>query len=492
LKGGENVDVNILANLVRPTVSPAENGAQNRQMAKPKTESFASKLNNVVERSGKPNAAETVQMLVDLEKVVIFKDETNVVPYEAQPEQPTQPNQPLEGSQAETQITPPIEANVIPADVVGNIAVQVQPGLLQPEGNTSNLTEKPTPALVTADTPNNKETAETKTSEPVLQNADNGARGQQLAQAVISNNPAVSNQDMGTIAVKSETLLKTPEMQTEILTQPKNGGEGQIQARPQIEIQAAVLSPVNAEVVRLNEQPVLNSNVVVLKVEAPLEQNLANQNQSNMSEQQMTFAQTAQPKTGQVQNADQSVNNNQNFTIPVEATAQNLAAKPETVVNAPKTTPDIPMPMPKDDFQIRSQIVEHARLINHSAQMSEMIIRLKPEHLGEMALRVSVNNGIVAAVFHTNNMEVRNILENSMHQLRQELANAGFKVDSVSISSGLSQFDENQERVAQWQQAQQKNASKKGEENYAEASDVALESQGIVNNSKDDGVDYRI
>jgi flagellar hook-length control protein FliK len=82
-------------------------------------------------------------------------------------------------------------------------------------------------------------------------------------------------------------------------------------------------------------------------------------------------------------------------------------------------------------------------------------------------------------------------LENSIHQLRQDLSNAGFKVDSVSISAGLSHFDENYERLTQWQQAQ-KASGKKGEESYAEAAEAVTEHQGIVNLSKDDGVDYRI
>ena len=93
--------------------------------------------------------------------------------------------------------------------------------------------------------------------------------------------------------------------------------------------------------------------------------------------------------------------------------------------------------MPQDNFDVPAQIVRQARLIR-AAENTEMVIKLNPEHLGELTLRVSVSSsGAVNASFHSDNAQVRTIIENSLVQLRQELSNAGLKVDNVNVSAGL-------------------------------------------------------
>lgn len=95
------------------------------------------------------------------------------------------------------------------------------------------------------------------------------------------------------------------------------------------------------------------------------------------------------------------------------------------------------MPQTAETYNVPQQIVEQARLLQNG-QNSEMIIKLNPEHLGELSLKVSVNgNGGVTATFHTDNHQVRAILENTMIQLKQQLNEQGIKVDSVEVQTGL-------------------------------------------------------
>lgn len=96
-------------------------------------------------------------------------------------------------------------------------------------------------------------------------------------------------------------------------------------------------------------------------------------------------------------------------------------------------------PLNIDPQNIVNQIVDQARLTN-SAQNSEMVIKLKPEHLGELTLKVAVNNGLVTATFHSNNSDVRSVLEASIVQLKQEMVNNGIKVNYVGVYAGLDQF----------------------------------------------------
>lgn len=151
------------------------------------------------------------------------------------------------------------------------------------------------------------------------------------------------------------------------------------------------------------------------------------------------------------------------------------------------------------DFDIPRQIVDQARLIRRAAD-TQMVIKLNPEHLGELTLKVSVTqNGSVNASFHSDNAQVRAVIENSLVQLRQELNNQGLKVDSVEVYAGLADGQLPQDQGQQAWQNQQGNHSGNARilsmdaEGYADEADTlsAAAIQGATTNATD-GVDYRI
>lgn len=156
------------------------------------------------------------------------------------------------------------------------------------------------------------------------------------------------------------------------------------------------------------------------------------------------------------------------------------------------------------DYQINQQIVEQARLLRN-AENTEMVIKLNPRHLGDLTLKVAVNsNGGVTATFHTDNAQVRAMLETSMIQLQKELNEQGIKVDSVEVQTGLSdgQLPEGQSQGYYQQQEQQNVRSQQIDlkdfeddvENLAaepvnKATEVIRDSEG---NKISDGVDYAV
>ena len=211
--------------------------------------------------------------------------------------------------------------------------------------------------------------------------------------------------------------------------------------------------------------------------------------------------------------AQQTVRMNPNvtFEIPTRTTenapqpAQPIAAQtgtsplPMQDVNAPAPTPEAKRPQP--DYEIPRQIVEQARLLR-TLNDTQMVIRLHPEHLGELTLRVSVgSNGSVQASFHSDNAQVRNVIENSLVQLRQELNNQGLKVDRVGVYAGLA---DGQMPQGQGQEAWQQSSSHRGETQIytrGDADDYLDEAEGIspaaaqanIDGSVGtDGVDYRV
>ena len=209
--------------------------------------------------------------------------------------------------------------------------------------------------------------------------------------------------------------------------------------------------------------------------------------------------------------AQQTVRMNPNvtFEIPMRTTenapqpAQPIAAQtgtsplPMQDVNAPAPTPEAQRPQP--DYEIPRQIVEQARLLR-TLNDTQMVIRLHPEHLGELTLRVSVgSNGSVQASFHSDNAQVRNVIENSLVQLRQELNNQGLKVDRVGVYAGLA---DGQMPQGQGQEAWQQSGSHRGEiymrgdaDDYldeAEGLSPAAAQANIDGSLGTDGVDYRV
>ena len=190
------------------------------------------------------------------------------------------------------------------------------------------------------------------------------------------------------------------------------------------------------------------------------------------------------PQTGQENAASQS-----NPAVTFQ-TALHEAAAPQQ---------EVPM-TPQKDYEVARQIVEQARLLRMPEQ-TEMVIRLKPEHLGELTLKVSVAaSGAVNAAFHTDNAAVRTIIETSMIQLKQELQAQGLKVDNVGVYAGLSdsslmngQQDANAYYAQQGRQgSSQGHDAQQALASFEEEQQMLAAAAGRSDVLAQDGVDYRI
>lgn len=173
------------------------------------------------------------------------------------------------------------------------------------------------------------------------------------------------------------------------------------------------------------------------------------------------------------------------------------------LTNAAGTAGAVEAP-PADGYEVVRQIVDQAKLVRTDGNASEMVIRLKPEHLGELTMRISVAaNGAVNASFHTDNPQTRGLIESSMIQLKQELSAQGIKVDNVSVYSGLSEdfFANSQAGQQGYPQPQHSARSAKADRivftGDAEAVSAVSTERGPAssldpNVGTADGVDYRV
>ena len=291
------------------------------------------------------------------------------------------------------------------------------------------------------------------------------------------------------------------------------------EAAPAVAIQsfsATINNPQNNEAednVALNTMAsMLDGAEVVVENRGTSNQNL----QQNGQQKQQEIFESYNVVNAQAQAEAQPVQLSQEVVFDAApARAAETSVNPAPAIQQPFGMPEaaekpVEVQQPQQNleaYDIPKQIVEQARLIRAN-ESTEMIIKLNPAHLGDLTLKVSVNtNSGVTAVFHSDNAQVRGLLETSMLQLKQELNEQGIKVDSIEVSAGLPDGqmpqDMRQGYYAQQGGGQQQNTSTSEDLNAYEegaqdpvtgepvnqSSEVIRDDQGNVIS---DGVDYKV
>ena len=335
----------------------------------------------------------------------------------------------------------------------------------------------------------------------------------------INNNQSqIPNQNTSQIVESNEIPQSVHQQQPQQVTyQPQNNIPSQ-QAQPQAQLEMVespqvqeAISESQAEIINHQQRPaqanISGQTNPELEVEnsQPINPSQQTTQQQPQNQQQNMSSQMQQPETIEVKSNNSTENNQQ-------APTENFAAHLNTAVNnninnqqqtsSTNANEEQPQPMPTEE-EFTNQIVEHARMIR-TAQNTEMVIHLKPEHLGELTLRVSAAaNGSVNVAFQSDNVQVRAMLENTLAQLKNELANQGLKVENVQVSAHLSDGGMMNGRGQQaWEQNQNQrgnNNSRVGRIGRTEGNGLSAEEESemvaasVVNNViSADGVDYRV
>lgn len=89
----------------------------------------------------------------------------------------------------------------------------------------------------------------------------------------------------------------------------------------------------------------------------------------------------------------------------------------------------------QEQIDVIKQISEKVD-VNLFEDKSEMIIKLKPDHLGKVTVEIAVENGNITAKFLAESQKVKEILESNMQDLKDHLANQGMLVKDLSVSVG--------------------------------------------------------
>ena len=319
-----------------------------------------------------------------------------------------------------------------------------------------------------------------------------------LQQENVGNQQVLQRADLtmqsaaGTVAAEDAAAIVQAPLQTRQEQQPVNQGDkAGLLNGVQITVEEEAMRPVEGLRQQLMQQP--------QQQQEPQQQQ---QSPPQPQEQQMPSRQIMSQESNAIGSGETAVKDGEPVLRQPEGSAQAAPAFQQTMQNvnhADQTTATSSAQQAREDFDIPQQIVEQARLIR-AQESTEMVIRLKPEHLGNLTLRISVSNqGAVTASFFSDNAQVRHIVENSLIQLRQELENQGIKVDKAEVYAGLSDGQLPQEQGQQaWQQQGQGNPSaalrslKADMDSFEEtAADLSV-TEDMAEDSVEDGVNYLV
>ncbi|MCL2398206.1 MAG: flagellar hook-length control protein FliK [Defluviitaleaceae bacterium] len=106
-----------------------------------------------------------------------------------------------------------------------------------------------------------------------------------------------------------------------------------------------------------------------------------------------------------------------------------LAAQQATVQATIQQT----IPTRVDPAQVMEQILSRVKTVSVE-NFAELRINLRPEHLGDVSLRIATQNGTVAALFVAENQRIKEIIESQFNQLKAVLAEQGIEVSELFVS----------------------------------------------------------
>ncbi|MGO4106845.1 flagellar hook-length control protein FliK [Paenibacillus sp. YAF4_2] len=103
-----------------------------------------------------------------------------------------------------------------------------------------------------------------------------------------------------------------------------------------------------------------------------------------------------------------------------------------------KLAPVVQANVPVDQFADNMKDFIQKLDIKHGNGMSEAVIQLFPKELGQVDVRITMHNGQLTALFHADNANAKDALDNQMAQLRVALQAQGLSVDKLEVTSSQS------------------------------------------------------
>jgi flagellar hook-length control protein FliK len=107
----------------------------------------------------------------------------------------------------------------------------------------------------------------------------------------------------------------------------------------------------------------------------------------------------------------------------VEDKVQNLSLE-EMVKNTPRISTNI-----------MNQVVNVSKeMISYNDDLNEMVIKLKPEDLGNLTVKMSIKDGVILAEMNVENNVVKEVIESNIADLRNALKDKGYSEINIDVN----------------------------------------------------------
>ena len=163
---------------------------------------------------------------------------------------------------------------------------------------------------------------------------------------------------------------------------------------------------------------------------------------------------------------------NQSQQVSYEEVAQVVPDTPEVLLNNAQTATATPKVAPAvfaaqaaqvaaineiaqatrvDSASVMEQILTKVKTVAPE-NFSELKLTLRPEQLGDVSLRVAVQNGIVTAMFVAENQRIKEIIEQNFDALRDALEEQGIQVADLFVSVDAGDAESQMQQMLKAQQ----------------------------------------
>ena len=132
-------------------------------------------------------------------------------------------------------------------------------------------------------------------------------------------------------------------------------------------------------------------------------------------------------------NAQGNANEQMTFAQTVAERLEQAVAKTDVVTSSYGTT---------TSESVMNQIQDAIRVIR-TQDMTEMELQLHPASLGNLRIQIAAKEGVVTAVFTTENEAVKAALESQLVTLKENFAQQGVKVEAVEVTVASHAFEQN-------------------------------------------------
>ncbi|MFD2382916.1 flagellar hook-length control protein FliK [Paenibacillus xanthanilyticus] len=155
-------------------------------------------------------------------------------------------------------------------------------------------------------------------------------------------------------------------------------------------------------------------------------------------------------------------------TTSAEGTIVPIAVTPQD--NQPRLDPTgkliMPQPVPAEKFaETMKDMLVNQFNVKTKDGLSEATISLAPAHLGQVDIRIAVQNGQLTAVFVAESAAAKDMLENQIAQLRSQLQTQGLQVERLEVTQSSNAFESNMFHSGQGKGARNQHSTKQGSSN---------------------------